>query len=800
MLSDLRLAIRQLTKTPGFTIVAVLTLTLGIGVCTAMFSVVNTVLLKPLPFQEPESLVWIENIGKTGLSGRTSRADVVAQWQLQNKSFESIAGYFAFFDYRSTTVTGSGESERLRAVPVTDNFLPTLGVPLLHGRNFSKEESASLSSPATVILGYDFWQRKFHGSPEVLGSSLNLNGRPTTVIGVVSPNFDFDSIFSPGTEVQMLVPFPLNEETARSGNTLFAIGRLKPATTIDDARAEFEVLTPHVLETLKRRDVTGFKMQLMNDYLRHPFRSAFNILMVAVGCVLAIACVNLSSLLLGRINSRRQEFAVRTALGASRWHLIRQTMTESLLLSFCGSGIGILLAMWATDLLSQLDTFGVPLLANASVDTSALIVTIGITIIAGIGCGILPALHLSQKQQSTLQTATQQRSAGRSSTMVRNTLVIVEVALACMLLVGAGLLIRSFGQLLKVDLGFQPREAIAWRIDATQPFEDNQQGIQYYDRLAQRVAALPGVESVGISDSLPLGRNRSWGISVPGAPDGTGRSNAFPRLVSHGYLHAMQIPLIAGRYFDERDGAEAAQTVIISRSLAQRLFDQEDPIGRIVNSIGRELTVIGVVGDVRHASLEKVGGNEMYLDLRQLFWSSGLELVVRSTRSAASLVPDVRQALFEHDPMLPNSQYRQLDVLIENAVAPRRLITRMLGGFSILALGLASLGLYGVIAFSVTQRTQEIGIRMALGAQRNDVLQMILRGGLRLVLIGIVIGLTGAFALTKTLQSLLYGISAHDPLVFLGNAALLLIVATLACLIPARRATKVDPMVALRTE
>ena len=516
--------------------------------------------------------------------------------------------------------------------------------------------------------------------------------------------------------------------------------------------------------------------------------------------MLAIACVNLSNLLLARVNVRRQEFAVRVALGARRRHLVQQALTESLLLAFAGALVGVPLAMWATRALAQLQTFGVPLLQDAAVDSLALTVTIALTTLAGVACGVLPALHLSRDRSSlTLQNATHQRTGGRSASFTRNALVVAEVALACVLLVGAGLLFRSFSALLQVELGFQPQHALAWRVDPPRSFANDAEATSYLDGAVRRVAALPGVEAVGLSDTLPLGRNRTWGAGAKGVDYPPGQYPiAYPRIVDDHYLQAMQIPLRAGRYFEERDATANEKVVILNENLARRLWPDRDPIGQMIAQSGGS-KVIGVVGNVRHGSLEEAGGNEMYFEYHHGGWNA-MEMVVRSTRPPESLVREVRAALAAYDPSLPNAECYPLERLIDNAVAPRRLITRLLGFFSTLALTLAALGLYGVIAYSVVQRTQEIGIRMALGAQRGDVLQLILRGGLRLVAVGVVIGLAGAFALTRVLQSQLFGVTAHDPLVFAGNAALLIAVATAACLLPALRATRVDPMTALRTE
>lgn len=806
MLSDLKFALRQLTKSPGFTFVAVATLALGIGVCTAMFSIVRAVLLKPLPFHEPDQLVWIENKGTDGLSARTSRADTVLGWREHAKSFESLAAWFAFSDYGSIKLTGKDQPERLRNAGVSDNFLPTLGVQPLYGRNFNEAEckwSNTNGGPGigAVILGHGFWLRHFAGDPAVVGRQLTLNGQSVTIVGVLPPTFDFAGVFTPGSPVDILTPFPLAPETARWGNTVFGIGRLKAGVTLEQARAELLVVTEQVRKSLPYPDGIGSRVESLDSALRGKFRGPFVVLVAAVACVLAIACVNLSGLLLARLNVRRQEFAVRVALGASRLHLIRQTLGESLLLAFLGALVGLPLAMWATDLLAGLQTFGVPLLQNARVDPIALAVTVGVTTLAGIACGLLPALYLSRKQNSqTLENATHQRSAGRSAGFARSSLIVVEVAMACILLVAAGLLVRSFNALLRVNLGFQPQQAVAWRIDAQRNFKSFEEASQYVSELHRRVVALPGVESVGLSDTLPLSRNRTWGAGATGVQYKDGEFPvAFPRIVDPHYLQAMQIPLISGRNFEEGFNPKAEKAIIINQSLARQLWPDRDPLGQKMDVNG-ESTVIGVVANVRHGSLEVAGSNEMYLDCRQCGDWSTLEMVVRSTRAPESLIPEVRAALAAFDPGLPTGEYQTLERLIDNAVGPRRLITRLLGFFSGLALLLAVIGLYGVMAFAVAQRRQEIGIRMAIGAQRSDVLRLILQSGLKLVAIGLAVGLAGSLAITQGMRGLLYGISAHDPVVFVVNAALLLGVATAACLIPAVRATKVDPVVALRAE
>jgi predicted permease len=810
---DIRFGFRMLQKNPGFAAVAVLTLALGIGSCTAMFSIVRAVLLRPLPFNNPGRLVWIENTLPGGLSSRTSAVGTFQEWCAQNQSFEKLGAYFAFFDYNRYTLTGDGEPRRLCGVGVSQNFLDVLGVQPMLGRGFTEDE-CRWNGPGTVewrvktvILSQSFWQQRFAGDRNIIGRSILLNGEPAEIVGVLPPFFDFASVFSPGKSIDLLLPFPLARETAAWGDTIFAIGRLKPGVTLRQAQADLDVINNRLLSTHRLDQGAGARATRLEDYIRGGFRTAFGILAGAVACVLLIACVNLSNLLLARANARRTEFAVRVALGASTWRLVRQAMTESLLLAFGGCVLGLPLAMAGTTALARLQTFNIPLLETATFDVTAFGFTVLITCLAGLLCGMLPAWQLSRgAAQRRLMDADQRGTAGKSGALIRQSLVVTEMSLACILLVSAGLLIRSFSQLLNVHLGFQPKNAMSWRVDPTRRFDSEAATARYLDQLVERVAAVPGVESVGLTDTLPLGRNREFPVGAKGEKYLPGQMPiAFPRVVDQNYLQTMCITLRGGRYFDASDINGTETAVIINETLARHVWPGQDAVGRILYvswGVG-DCRVAGVVGDVRHSSLEEKPGGEMYLNFHQtggLGEGHAVELVVRASRLPRSLVPDVRAAIKAFDPTLPSGEFITLDQIVDDSVAPRRLITDLLGGFSALALTLAAIGLYGVISYSVGQRTREIGIRMSIGAQRRDVLRLIIGEGLKTAMLGVTAGIVAAVLLSRVLQSMLFGVTAVDPVTFATTVVTLLMVSLLACLIPACRASRIDPMSALRSE
>jgi putative ABC transport system permease protein len=795
---DTLYSLRRLRRDAGFFAAAVLIVGVGVGANTAIFSVVNALLFRPLQFQTSERLVWIANTG-TGLSGVTSRVANYQDWRRMNRSMESMAAYFAFFDYGTYSLVGVGEPERLVGVGVSQNFLSFLGVQPDLGRNFSDEECKWNGAPA-VILTHGLWERRFGSDPHIAGRTITLNDKSTVVAGVLPATFDFSTVFTPGSRVDMLVPFPITPETDRWGNTLAVIGRLRPNVSVQQAQAEFNVMDDQIRRENTNRWTFGAKLTPLQDQLTSRFRRGLLVLLCAVGAVLLIACTNLSNLMLARAASRRKEMAIRSALGASRWRLVRQMLTESLILSLFGAMAGLGIGYLGIRSLTAIRGVSIPLLHTVKMDGTALLFTLAAALATGFLFGIVPALQTAGSNESeSLKDTGRGLSEGRRSAWTRSVLVVSEVALACMLLVGAGLLIQSFARVLKVDLGFQPERAASWRIDTGDRYDNKApQMIAFYDRLVRSVEAVPGVESAGITDALPLSRDRSWGAPARGVIYPKGQVPiAHPRLIDWRYLKTMCIPFVAGRDFTEHDTADSEKVMIVNEKMARQVWPNLNPIGQIA-MVNGERHVVGVVHNVRHQSLEEEGGLEMYIPLTQNR-SSSVELVVRAKLSPASLAPSVRTALRSVEPALPTAEYQELGDLVDRAVSPRRFMMELLGAFAVAALLLASIGIYGVVSYTVSQRTAEIGIRMALGASAGQVQRHVMKETLALVSSGIVIGIAGALVLARLTASLLYQLEPTDPLTFVITAGVLLIVAVSAGYLPALRASRVDPMSALRT-
>ena len=794
---DLRFTFRTLRRNAGFTAFAILIVGLGIGAGATVFSVVNAVMVRPLPFHDPERLVWVANHDASGLSGQTTQVGHLLDLRARNQSFSDLAAYFAFYGVGDNLLTGQGEPERLSGVPVSENFFQVLGVTPQIGRLFNDDE-CKWHGPKAVMLGHGFWERRFAGDPAIVGRTLTLNNDPYLVIGVLPASFDFNSVFAPGSHIDLYFPFPLSAETNRWGNTMAIIGRLKPRVSIGQAQAELKILAGLITQAHPERNTFEGKITPLAGHVSGRLRLPLTVLACAVGVVLLIVCANLSNLLLARATTRQKEIAIRAAMGAGRGRLIRQMLTESVTLSCLGAALGIVLATLGTRLLSHMDAVSIPLLQSARTDTTALAFALLASVLTGVVFGLAPALHVPAAALHDVLKDTARGSTGRGKNWLRSALVVSEIAFACVLLVGAGLLVRSFLRVLDVNLGFQPERAAALRVDPDAQYSTQPQQNAYFDEVLRRVREVPGVLSAGLTDALPLGRNRSWGAPEKGHTYPRGRfPDAFVRVVSDGYISAMGIPLRDGRDLSERDGPGAEPVMMINETMARNLFAGESALGRIIRACG-ERRVVGVVGDVRHLALEQGSGNEMYIPMRQCRDFASVDLVVRTKLPPGELAAAVRAALKPIAPNLPGQDFRTLQQLVDKAVSPRRFIVLLLAGFAAFALILASLGIYGVVSYSVSQRVQEIGIRMALGASAGNLQAGIVGRTMALAASGMLAGGAASWLLARALGGMLYGVTADDPLTFSAVLITLLAVAALAGYIPALRASRIDPSVALR--
>ncbi|MGO4883469.1 MAG: ABC transporter permease [Bryobacteraceae bacterium] len=797
ILRDLRYTFRTLRRDPGFAAFAVLIVGLGIGASATVFSVVNALLLRPLPFHEPERLVWITNHDTGGLSGATTQVDYLLDLRAQSKSYTDVAGYFAFYGVGDNLLTGRGEPERLSGVPVSENFFQLLGIQPQLGRLFTPAE-CKWNGPKAVLLSHGLWLRRFGSDPRIAGQKLIINDEPVTVTGVLPASFDLASVFAPGSHFDLYFPFPLSPETNRWGNTMAIVARLKPGVPASSARAELRILAPQMTRAHpERNDFEGWLVPL-SEHVSARIRPALLVLACAVGVVMLIVCTNLSNLLLARTAARQKEIAIRTALGAARTRLIRQMLTEGVTLACCGALFGVLLATAGTYILAHLQTLSIPLLVNVRTDPTVLMFCLAAAILTGVIFGLAPALQVPVNAlHDVLKDTARGSTAGKTRNWVRGTLVVSEIAFACVLLVSAGLLVRSFLRVLDVNLGFHPEQAASVRVDPDARYPAPKQPA-YFAEVLRRVRETPGIQAAGLTDALPLGRNRAWGASAKGQVYPPGKfPNAFVRIVSDGYFRAMGIPLIAGRDISEQDGPSAEPVIAVNETLAHALWPGQNAVGQIMRACG-DRRVVGVVGDVRHLALEQGAGNEMYLPIRQCNDFASVDLVVRSNLPPADLAARVRAALKPIVPNLPGKEFRPLQQLVDKAVSPRRFVVWLLGGFALFALLLASLGVYGVISYGVNQRTQEIGIRMALGASASRLEARIVGQTLVLAAIGMFVGAIASRVLAGALSGLLFGVTANDPATFLGMLAALTAVVAIAGYLPARRASRIDPSMALR--
>lgn len=794
---DLKYGVRGMYRNSGSTIFAILIVGLGIGGASTVFSVVNALLLRPLPFRDPSQLVWISNG-----DNYSTQPEHFSDLRELNKSFSDLAGWSGAYSEGNMELTGTGEPERITAVPVTQNLFTLLGVQPAFGRSFTAEESQGrYSAPPAMLLSYNFWRRRFATDPNVVGNNLTLNGQQVMVVGVLPQSFDFASAFAPGAPVDAFIPWPLADKNKPGGNSMSVVGRLKPGVSITSAQAEFTVLAQQLEGQHPDRNPIHPWLVPLEKHVSGQVRPALIVLMCAVGLVMLIVCANLSHLQMARMGARQKEMAVRASLGAGRFRLLRQVLTESLTLSCCGAALGLLLALAGTRSLAHLTAFRFPLLATVRVDGSTLIFALLAAIASGVLFGLAPALQVSASNlREGLQDTGRESSSGRQHGWFRDALVVSQFALACMLLVGAALLIQSFLRALDVNLGFQPERAASLRIDPSFATPSPAQQNLYIDQVLHRVRSVPGITAAGIADVLPLDGDRSWQVQGKGLPnDKQHYVEAFIRVVSDGYFQALSVPLKSGREFTEGDRATTEPVAMINETLARTLWPGQDPIGKIVLQDGGR-RVIGVVGDVHHGGPERIGGSEMYLPTRQTGDYAAMRLVVRTSLPPDSLSAGIRAALRPIDPNLPISEFQTLQELVYKELSPRRFLVILLSGFAGFALLLASLGIYALISYSVNQRTKEIGIRMALGASSGLVRRGILAKTLRLALAGVVLGALGSFTLSKWIESLLFATKSTNPAVLSGVGLLLCAVALFAAYLPARRASRIDPMQALRNE
>jgi len=810
LLQDIRYGARRLLKRRGFTLIAVLTLALGIGANTTIFSVVNSVLLRPLPYRDSERLVMVwQTFLKKGWPQVPVTTLDFADIKAQSRSFDEMAT--AFLDKEDYSLTGAGDAEQVSGMAISANMFDLLGARPALGRNFLGDED-TVGHDRVVVISHGLWQRKFGGEPQVIGKTINLDSQLYTIIGVMPAGFEFPPPVSRGmlnvsASRDLWVPLVITRPN-RDSHSLAVIARLKPEVTVAQADAEIATIARQLEQQYPATNSdTGTSLSSLHEQVVQNVRPALWLLFGAVGFVLLIACANIASLLLTRATAQRREMAVRAALGANRSDLLRQLLVETLLLALAGGGLGLLAALWGIDLLRALNPGKLPRLAEVAVDFRVFAFTALMSLLTGLLFGLAPALHASRVNLSECLKLNARGLAGAASGRLRSLLVISEVALALVLLAGAGLLIRSFNHLMNVDPGFSPHNLLTAGIRLPGlRYANDEQVAAFNQQLVERVAQLPGVVSVGTVNSLPItGFQAATGIYIEGRPAATSISElplVNQRVVSPGYFQTMGIRLIKGRVFTDLDRRDTMRVVLINETLAERYFAGEEAIGKRIKIDSQEAPwsqIVGVVGDVRHAGLTQQIEPETYVPYTQDSWGV-MALVVRTTNDPASLAAAVRAQVWTIDKEQPVFSVKTMDEILATSLAAERFNLILLGSFAAIALLMATMGIYGVSAYTVSQRTQEIGIRMALGAQPGNVLKLILYWAMRLILIGVACGLAAAFALTRLMESLLFGTSATDPATFAMVSLLLAGVALGACFVPARRATRVDPLVALRYE
>jgi putative ABC transport system permease protein len=794
---DLRFGARMLLKKPGFTLIAVITLALGIGANTAIFSVVNAVLLQPLPYPDPDRLMRMWETSRQEKSNLSFPC--LRDWREQSQSFAQIAAY----EYESFILTGGDQPERVSGAKVSDNFFQTIGLKPALGRDFLSEEDR-YGGPRVAVISHGLWQRRFAGDQQLIGRALTINNETYAVIGVLPPGLEF-----PVSRVEIWTPLALDPKRIgeRGDHFLNVIGRLNPGVSTQTAQAEMNAVARRMEEQYPNNNTgVGALIMPLSEELVGDVRRALFVLMGAVGFLLLIACTNVATLLLAQSAGRQKELAIRAALGAGRARLIRQLMVESLLLAAFGGGAGLLLAFWLVDLLAPAIPGGMYNANAVGLNSSVLYFTVGVSFVTGLIFGLAPALRGSKADlNESLRDGGRGMTGGLRHQRLRNVFVAIEMALALALLAGGGLLIKSFWHLRQIEPGFDPRHVLTLTLNLPETrYASAEEQNAFIARVLEHLAALPGVTAVGATTELPFTGSRTGSsFEIEGrAPLPRGQSlNADVRVVSADYFLAMGISLRRGRGFTSHDNAGSSGVAAINERAARLYFPNEDPIGKRVIMRGREkFEIVGIVGDLKHGSLKETTRPEIYRHAPQVSLRTWMDLAVRTESDPESLTTAVRDAIRAIDPDQPVYNVRTMEERLARSIATNRFYALLLGLFAAVAMALAAGGVYGVMSYTVTQRTHEIGVRMALGAQRGDVLSLVIRQGMAVALIGVGAGVIAALALARLMTGLLYEVGAGDPLTFVIATTLLSTVALLACYLPARRATRVDPMIALRSD